>query len=88
MNKVKSIKIYSTSWCPDCFRSKSFLDEKGIKYENIDIEQKPEFVEVVKEINNGMQSVPTIVIEYEEGSQKILIEPSNKDLADAIGVLE
>ena len=84
--QVKSIKIYSTSWCPDCFRSKTFLDEKGIVYENIDIEQNPEFIEIVKKINNGMQSVPTIIISYEDDSQKVLTEPSNEELANAIGI--
>ena len=31
------IKIYSTNWCPYCANTKRFLDEKGIEYEEINI---------------------------------------------------
>jgi len=35
-----SVKIYSTSWCPYCRNAKSLLDDKGISYEEINIEEK------------------------------------------------
>lgn len=83
---IKSIKIYSTSWCRDCSKSKMFLDEKGIKYENIDIEEHPEFVKYVEDINNGFKTVPTIVITYNDDSVRILTEPSNEILSEAVEI--
>jgi mycoredoxin len=80
------IKIYSTTWCPDCIRSKSFLDSKNISYELIDIEKQPEFVDLVTSLNNGNQTVPTIVITYDDGSEKILAEPNNDQLLEAINL--
>ena len=76
------IIMYSTDWCGDCRRAKRFLDEKQIAYENVNIEQIPEGLEIVKTLNNGNRSVPTIV--FPDGS--ILVEPSNVQLAEKLGV--
>jgi len=72
------ITMYSTSWCPDCHRAKYFFDNYGIDYTNIDIEEQPEAAAIVRQINNGNQSVPTIV--FADGS--VLVEPSNRQLAE------
>jgi thioredoxin reductase (NADPH) len=76
------IIVYSTVWCRDCKRAKKFFGEHRIQYENIDIEQNPEAVEIVKKLNNGMRSVPTIL--FSDGS--ILVEPSNAQLAEKLGL--
>jgi mycoredoxin len=33
----------------------------GVGFEDIDIEEHPEAVEIVRKANHGMQSVPTII---------------------------
>ena len=76
------IIVYSAVWCRDCKRAKKFFGEHRIQYENIDIEQNPEAVEIVKKLNNGMRSVPTIL--FPDGS--ILVEPSNAQLAEKLGL--
>lgn len=76
----KKIKFYGANWCPDCRRSKQFLDEKGVEYEYINIEEVPDAAEEVEKINKGLQSIPTIV--FPNG--KILIEPSNAQLEKAL----
>ena len=76
------IIVYSAVWCRDCKRAKKFFGEHRIQYENIDIEQNPEAVEIVKRLNNGMRSVPTIL--FPDGS--ILVEPSNAQLAEKLGL--
>ncbi len=75
------IKMYATTWCGDCVRSKAFLDEKKIKYEVIDIEKDKQAAKYVEEVNEGNRSVPTIV--FEDGS--ILVEPNNEELAKKLG---
>ena len=38
---AKKIVIYTTPWCGDCKAAKRFLGERGIAYEEIDIERHP-----------------------------------------------
>ncbi len=59
----KRIVIYTTPWCRDCKATKRFLDERGIPYEEIDIEQHPEAAEIVMKLNDGMRRVPTLDVE-------------------------
>ena len=37
-----AVKIYSTTWCPYCKMAKDFLNEHKIKFEDINIQEKPE----------------------------------------------
>lgn len=78
------ITFYGTPYCPDCAMSKRVLDEKGIEYQYINLEDDPDAAEKVMELNNGMQSVPTIV--FDDGS--ILTEPSNEELKEKIQVMQ
>jgi len=34
---MANVKIYSTPTCPWCKKAKAYLEEKGIKYENINV---------------------------------------------------
>ena len=38
INKESKIKIYSTSWCGPCSSAKRLLTEKGVSYDEIDID--------------------------------------------------
>ena len=59
---MKKIIIYSTDWCRYCDLAKMFLDKKGWKYEEINIEKlgwdRSKLLEVVK-----ATTVPQIVID-------------------------
>jgi mycoredoxin len=60
---AKKIVIYTTPWCGDCTVAKRFLGERGIAYEEVDIEQHPEAAEFVMSLNDGMRMVPTLDVE-------------------------
>lgn len=60
------VTMYSTQWCGYCFRLRKQLDREGIAYEVVDIEQVPDAALVVEQVNNGNQTVPTVV--YRDGS--------------------
>jgi mycoredoxin len=66
------ITMYTTAWCSDCRVAKRVFAAENITYTEIDIEKEPSAVEIVRTLNNGNQSVPTIV--FPDGS--ILVEPS------------
>ena len=74
--------MYSTTWCGDCRRSKRLLERHGVPYEEVNIEGSPEAVREVMRLNNGYRSVPTILIE----NGPVLVEPSDRELAQALGI--
>lgn len=76
------IIMYSTGWCPDCHRAKYFLDEHGVDYREIDVDEDEEGMMFVKRINGGRRVVPTIV--FPDG--QIFVEPSNAALAAKLGI--
>jgi mycoredoxin len=74
------IKMYGTTWCPDCVRAKQFLTKKGIQFDWIDIEKDDTSRAYVEEVNGGLRRVPTIV--FLDGS--VMVEPSNAELEGKI----
>ena len=78
----EQVHVYGAPWCPDCKRSKQFLTEQRIAYQWHDIDQDAEARAYVQEANDGKQIIPTIV--FQDGS--ILVEPSNAELADKLGI--
>jgi mycoredoxin len=74
--KPSKIVMYSTEYCGDCRRAKSFFEAKQIQYVNIGLEGNEEATNFVINVNNGSRSVPTIV--FPDGS--VLVEPSWEEL--------
>ncbi len=60
------LTIYSTTWCGYCRRLKTQLDEAGIGYAEIDIEQDPKSADFVGSVNGGNHVVPTVL--FADGS--------------------
>ena len=54
-----AIRMYSTSWCPDCRRARKFLQQRNLPFEEIDIEKHPEAADFVAKANSGKRKVPT-----------------------------
>ncbi len=65
-DQPKPLTMYSTPWCGYCHRLRSQLDREGIAYEVVDIEREPEAARIVEQVNNGNQTVPTLV--YADGT--------------------
>lgn len=55
--------IYTTSKCPYCLRAKSLLDKKGLKYEEINVENDALLRQEMIERANGRKTVPQIFID-------------------------
>jgi mycoredoxin len=56
-----SVVMYSTTWCGYCKRLKSQMDREGIAYSEVNIENEPDAAEFVMKVNNGNQTVPTLL---------------------------
>jgi len=59
---METLTVYSTAWCPDCRRAKTFLKERGVEFREVDIEKDPSAEEVVLKANDGRRKVPTMEI--------------------------
>lgn len=65
------VVMYTTAWCPDCWRAKQVMNSMQVKYQEIDITNDEEATELVIRLNNGNQSVPTLV--FADGT--VMTEP-------------
>jgi len=70
------IVIYTTEYCSDCSRAKAFFDAHHIPFLPVGLEGNSEATDFVMKINDGYQSVPTII--FPDGS--ILVEPNWEEL--------
>jgi mycoredoxin len=57
---MAQVTMYSTTWCGYCRRLKLQMDQAGIAYDEVDIEQDPEAAAYVQSVNGGNQTVPTV----------------------------
>lgn len=60
----KKVKIYSTPTCPYCIRTKQFLKENNIEFEDIDVSVDQQAAEEMIKIS-GQIGVPVLDIEGE-----------------------
>jgi mycoredoxin len=66
MADASTLTMYSTTWCGYCRRLKTQLEREGIEYTEVDIEAHPEAAGFVMQVNNGNQTVPTVL--FPDGS--------------------
>ena len=55
------VVMYLTDWCPYCARARGLLERKGVTYETIDIDERPE-ARAEMMARSGRRSVPQIFI--------------------------
>ena len=61
---IKKVKLYTKGYCPFCQRVTSYLKEKGISFEEIDITNDLDLYEEVKN-QTGHNTVPIVFIDGE-----------------------
>jgi glutaredoxin 3 len=57
---MKKIEIYITNNCPFCKKAKSLLNQKNIKFSEIDVSNDEVLREKMSSLANGARSVPQI----------------------------
>lgn len=63
---IPDVTLYTTTWCGYCKRLKRMMQDDGINFAEVDIETTPGTAEIVERVNNGNQTVPTLV--FADGS--------------------
>jgi glutaredoxin 3 len=56
------IEMYTTAWCGFCVRAKALLEARGLEYEEIELDGRPDFRARLEERTGGW-TVPQIVID-------------------------
>ena len=79
---MAEITVYGAPWCPDCKRSKKFLAEHRVPFRWVDVDDEPEGLRFIEELQKGGRTIPAIV--FPEGDH--LLEPSDGDLARRLGL--
>lgn len=75
----KMVTLLSTEWCGHCRRLKRQLDEEGIGYVEIDVDEHVEFGAPIVAATGGPRTVPAVEIEGH-----LLINPTVAEVADAL----
>lgn len=57
-----TIEIYTTRTCPFCHRAKALLDQKGVRYDEIDVGADPALRAKMTQRASGKRSVPQIFV--------------------------
>jgi thioredoxin reductase (NADPH) len=77
-----ALTVYGAPWCPHCKRVKRFLAAHRVPYDNVDIDERPEAIETLQELQAGGQIIPTVV--YDDGTHEV--NPSDEALARRFGL--
>lgn len=80
---MSDITVYGADWCGDTRRTLRHLDQKGVDYNYIDIDEDRDGEEKVIAFNNGKRRIPLVEIASDDGT-KALSVPSEEELSSAL----
>lgn len=60
--QTKHVAIYTADWCAFCHAAKEYLDKKGVKYEERDVEKDPRYAEESVQ-KSGQRGIPVLDID-------------------------
>jgi glutaredoxin len=80
---AKKITIYTTNTCAYCVMVKKYLGNKGIGYEEVNIDQEPHRQQEALAIS-GALTVPVTVVTKDDDTQEVVIGFNLQRLAPAI----
>jgi thioredoxin reductase (NADPH) len=75
MNPQGRVLFFGADWCPDCRRAKQFLQDRGVNYQFLDIEDTEGAASFIEGVNNGKRIIPTLLINGE-----VYANPDNPSL--------
>lgn len=76
---MRKVKVYGADWCEDTREARRLLDNLGVDYTYVNIEQDAEAARWVKEQNDGRERKPTIKI-----GERVLRVPRERELETAL----
>lgn len=82
---MAEVTIYTTHTCPYCKMEKEYLDEKGIKYKNVFVDDDPEQAQKMMELS-GQLGVPFTLIKKDDGAEEKILGFDKGRLDSALGI--
>lgn len=64
-NRNHDVVVYTAPWCGWCQKTMAFLDERGVDYDNKDIESDPEYESELRAKTGGI-AIPLVEIDGEQ----------------------
>jgi len=68
------LKLYVKNWCPWCISAKQFLDKRGYRYEELDVNRNGAAYEEMMRLS-GQRLTPTLVV-----NEKVLADFGTDEL--------
>jgi Glutaredoxin and related proteins len=79
------VTVYGADWCGDTRRTLRHLDQSGVKYDYIDIDNDAIGEQKVIAFSNGKRRIPLVEIGSDSGEATRIAVPSDSDLTKALG---
>lgn len=76
---MDKVTVYGADWCGDTKRTLRHLDNLGVAYDYIDVEQDERASGWVKQQNDGKERKPTVKL-----GQQVLSTPTDQELESAL----
>ena len=73
---MPNLTVYGADWCADTRMARRVLDNSGVDYDWVNIDEDTEGRAYVEEVSNGNRTIPVLV--FADGD--MLVEPSRSDL--------
>ena len=82
------VEIYSSLWCPFCYRAKRLLEHKGVDYKEIEVSDNPNLKSEMLSRSDGRYTVPQIFIDGKGigGSDELVALDQNGKLDALLGL--
>lgn len=80
---AKNITIYTTNGCAYCGMVKKWLNLKGYRYDEVNIEEHPERAKEAQEAS-GQLTVPITIVTKADDSQAVIVGYNLAKLAPAV----
>ena len=75
------LTVYGASWCSDCRKTRRYLDRAGVEFHYVDLGADRAAQALLEDA--GYRAIPVVVT----ANGTVLIEPSERELAAAAGIL-
>lgn len=79
------VTIYGADWCGDTRRALRTLDEEGVQYDYINIDNDREGEKKVIGFNNGKRRIPLVEIASDDGTQSLSV-PTEAEIKTALHI--
>lgn len=76
---MEKLTVYGADWCEDTQRTLKLLNNLGVAYDYINIEEDPQAAAWVREQNEGKERKPTVRL-----GTRVLSTPTDDELRSAL----